>query len=106
MLLTGSRDELCGLLPALFQTALITSSLSALLPFQSLFAESSHEISSLPLAPSLVYLQHLAPSAACSFSVVYYSVFVVVVVVVLQGKRLICPGAMLFYPRGGCGNTT
>jgi hypothetical protein len=41
VLLTGSGDELCGLLPALFQAVAYHHLLSALLPFQPLFIESS-----------------------------------------------------------------
>jgi hypothetical protein len=42
MLLTGSRDEPCGLPSALFQAASYHLPLLALLPFQPLFAESLH----------------------------------------------------------------
>jgi preprotein translocase subunit SecY len=51
MLLTGSRDELCGLLPALFQAWLITCPLLILLPFQPVFTESSCGDQLLSLSP-------------------------------------------------------
>jgi hypothetical protein len=52
-----------------FMQQLITSSLLALLSFQSLFTESSRGDQLLVLPPSPVHSEHSAPSAACSFSV-------------------------------------
>jgi hypothetical protein len=69
---------------------LITHLLLALLPFQPLFTESSQEISSLLLPPSPVHVRHSHPPLLCaSFQFLVYS----------------AQGAMLVYPRGGCGNT-
>jgi hypothetical protein len=80
---------------------LITHPLSACLPFQSLLTESSCGEQLLAPPPSPVCSEH--PSLLCvPFQfLVYYSV----VVVVLQGRGRSVQGAMLAYPRGGCGST-
>jgi hypothetical protein len=49
------------------------------------------EISSLPLPPSPVHLQHTAPCGACSFSVPCL-LFSYLFVCFLQGGRSVCPG--------------
>jgi hypothetical protein len=71
MLLTGSGDELCGLLSALFQTTAYHLPTVILLPLQSLFTENSpaDQLLVLPLSP--MHSEYPAPSAASSFSVPY-----------------------------------
>jgi hypothetical protein len=75
VLLTGSLDELCGLLPALFQAVVITHLLWGLLPFQLLFTESSwgdQLFASLPFSGALT--EFLPPLLCASFQFVFYSV--------------------------------
>jgi hypothetical protein len=86
-----------------FRQWLITCLLLALLPFQSLFTESSHRDQLLAPLPSLVCSEHLPPSAVCSIFqfLAYYSVFNCF----LQGRSQSVQGAMLAFPRDSCGNT-
>jgi hypothetical protein len=67
MLLTGLGDELCGLLPALFQVAAYHLPLLALLPFQPLFTESSCRDQLLAPPTSPMCLQHPTPLPCVSF---------------------------------------
>jgi hypothetical protein len=62
------------------------------------------EISSFPLSPYQVYLQHSTPSAV-SFQFFVYSVFCFVLFLVGWGSQP-AQGVLLVYPRGGWGNTT
>jgi hypothetical protein len=135
MCLTGSGDELCGLISALFQAAAHhppTVSLS----LQALFTESSHgdqllafppfsgavacqpvylsrlcllkvptEISSFLLPPSPVCSENPTLSAACSFSVPCL-LFSFCFAYFLQGRGQSLQVAMLVYPRGSCENIT
>jgi hypothetical protein len=83
-----------------FRQWLITHPLLALVPFQSLFTESSCEdrLLALPLSP--VHLEHPVLLLCVLFQFLVYSVFF------LWGRG--CQSvqrAMLVYPRGGCGNT-
>jgi hypothetical protein len=102
MLLTGSGDELCG---PYFICPISGSGLSSACcqPFclSSLcLLKVPMEISFLPLPLSAVCLQHPSPSAACSFSVPCFFLCV-------WGWGIsLSRGAMLVYPRGGCGSTT
>jgi hypothetical protein len=99
LLLTGSGDELCGLLSALFQAVAYH------LPFLPFCLSNLWllnvlaEISSLPLYPLPVGLKHPIPSATCSFSVpcLLFSFFF------FRAKGQSVQGAMLFYPRGAVG---
>jgi hypothetical protein len=132
MLLTDSGDELCGLLSALFQatsyhlptvslsvfpvfvywkfTVRSASCSSSLLWWQGLppgyfcrlcLLKVPVEISSLLLLISPECLEHPAPLLCVPFQfLVYYSVFIF-----LQGGGQSVQGAMLVYPRGGCGGT-
>jgi hypothetical protein len=80
MLFTGSGDELCGLLSALFQAAAYhppTFSSSAFSEdFQSLFTASSHVDQLLVSPPFLVHSKHPIPSAVCPFQfLIYYCFF-------------------------------
>jgi hypothetical protein len=64
MLLSGSGDELCELLPSLLYAAVAYHHLlSALLPFQPLFTENSCENQLLALPPSPVRFQQ--PPLCC-----------------------------------------
>jgi hypothetical protein len=100
MLLTGSGDELCGLLTALFQAVAYHCPLSALLPFQSLITESSCGVQLLAPPPFSSALRAPCPLCCMSFQLLlYYSV--VFSVECAQSVQ----GAMLVYPRGSCGNT-
>jgi hypothetical protein len=85
-----------------FSQWLITHTLSARLPFQSLFTGSLCGDQLLALPHSLVHLEHPAPSAACSFSVpcLLFSF----VLFFFQGRGQSVHGAMLVYLRGSCGN--
>jgi hypothetical protein len=90
MLLTSSGDELCGLLSALFQQWLITHLLSALLPFQPLFTESSCSDRLLALPPFSSALT--APCPLCCvlvFSSLFIQLFVLFCFV---GWESVCPG--------------
>jgi hypothetical protein len=70
MLLTGSGDELCGPLPALFQAAAYHLALCQPFCLSSLcLLRVCMEISLLPLLPSLVCLHHPTPCVVCSFLV-------------------------------------
>jgi hypothetical protein len=84
-----------------FRQWLITCTLSALLPFQSLL-KVCMEINFFPLSPSLVCLQYPTPLLHVLFQfLVYYSVFVFVFCGI--GVRLSRGYAGL--SQGGCGNT-
>jgi hypothetical protein len=79
---------------------LITCTLLALLPFQSLFTESSCGDQLLAPPPSPVCLWHPDPLLHVLFS----SLFVIQVFFCGVGGNS-AHGAMLIYPRGSCGNT-
>jgi hypothetical protein len=72
MLLTGSGDEFCGPLLALFQAVAYYPPAVTLLPFQSLFTEVHMEINSLPLPSSLVHFQLPTPLLCVSFQFLIY----------------------------------
>jgi hypothetical protein len=94
MLLTGSGDEFCALLPALFQAAAITSPLSALLPFQPLFTESLWEDQLLAPPP---FSSMLSVSCLLWYVLVFSSLFIVqFIFFFLQGR------ASVSLPRGPC----
>jgi hypothetical protein len=79
-----------------FRQQLITCLLLALLPFQSLFTESSH--GDQLLASSQVCFPHPSPFAVCSFSVpcLLFRFF-------LQGGGLLCPGGYADLSQGWLG---
>jgi hypothetical protein len=98
------RRQLCEPLSALFQAAVhLLPTISHLL-LQALFTESSQK--ELPLFPSPVCSEHSSHSTACPFQfLVYYSLLILFVCLfVLQGEGQSVQGAMLVYPRDGCGN--
>jgi hypothetical protein len=80
MLLTGSGDELCGPLSALFQAAAYYQPTVDLSAFSAIcLLKVPMEISSLLLPPSLVCLEHPAPLLCVPFQfLVYCSVFICV----------------------------
>jgi hypothetical protein len=69
MLLSGSGDELCGLLPALFQTASYHPPTVRPAAFQSLSTESLSGDELLAPPPFSGALRAPCPSTVCSFSV-------------------------------------
>jgi hypothetical protein len=86
-------ESSCIELPALFYSGKACHRLL----LQVLLTESLHR--ELPISPSPVCSKHPALSVVCPFLfLVYYSLF-------FEGQGLVCPGAILVYPRGGCGNT-
>jgi hypothetical protein len=88
-----------------FRQQLITYLLLALLPIQSLFTESSHG-RSVP-CPSPFSSVLIAPHPLCCV-LVFSSFFIVQVFlfVFVWWEGQFVQGAILVYPRGGCGNTT
>jgi hypothetical protein len=104
MLLTGSADELCGLLPALFQAAAyhpLTVSPSVF----PVFVYWKFAWRSAPCPSPLLQCAQSTPPPLLSFPfyfLVYYSVFCLFV---LRGRGQSVQGALLIYPRGGCGIT-
>jgi hypothetical protein len=103
MLLTGSGDELCGLLSALFHAEAYHPPHCWPFCLSSLcLLKVCMEISSLPLL--WCAQSTLPPLLHVPFQfLVYYSVLFCFV---LWGRGQSVQGAMLFYPRGSCGNTT
>jgi hypothetical protein len=100
MLLTGPGDELCGLLPALFQAAAYHLP-APCQPFclSSLCLLKVHtEISSLLLPPSSVHLQHPTPLLCVSFQFL-----IQFLCVCIAGGGQFAQGAMLVYPRVAVG---
>jgi hypothetical protein len=98
------KRQLCKPLSALFQAAAHLLPTVSRLPLQALFTECSHGEKLLALPPSLVHSKYPILSAACPFQfLVYYSVFWLIF---LQDRESVCLGAVLVYPRGGCGSTT
>jgi hypothetical protein len=96
LLLTGLRDELCGMLPALLQAVAYPQTAVSLPAFPAIcLLIVPVEISSLPFSPSLVHFQHFWPPHLCaSFQfIVYCSIFFCRV----GGQS--AQGAMLVYPR-------
>jgi hypothetical protein len=102
VLFTGSEDELCGLLSALFHAAvyhLPTVSHSA---FPDICLLKVYmEISFLLLPPSPLCLQHHASSAVCYFSVPCLFNFLFCFVFLCRAECQSSQGAMMVYPRGG-----
>jgi hypothetical protein len=97
MLLTGSRDEFCGLLSALFQVEIyhwpaISSSVFLAFVYWNLCGD---------FCPSPILWGHVAPSAACFRSLLYCSGFLFVCFLQCGGQS--AQGVMLISPRGGCG---
>jgi hypothetical protein len=94
MLFTGSGDELCGLLSALFQAAAYHLPTVGLLLFQSLFTENLCGDQLLAPSPFSGCPKHPATTTVCPFQfLIYYSVLFLCV-----GLGSVCPGAMLVYP--------
>jgi hypothetical protein len=87
-----------------FRQRLITGSLLALLPLQPFFTEGSCGDQLLALPPFSGALT--APRPLCCV-LVFSSLFIFqfFFLFLLQGG-IVCPGAMLVYPRGCWGNTT
>jgi hypothetical protein len=107
MLLTGSGDEFCGLLSALFQALAYhppTVGPSAFLVFvYSKFAQRSAPCH----CPLLWCAQSTPPSLLCVlFSSLFIIQFFSFVLFCFAGWRSLYPGAMLVYPRDSCGSTT
>jgi hypothetical protein len=104
MLLTGSEDELCGLLSALFQPVAYhwpTVRLSAFPVF--VYCKFMQRSAPCTFPPSLVLLEYPAPYAACSFSVscLLFSFFfcrVVVGVSLSRGLFWFIPGVAVGIP--------
>jgi hypothetical protein len=96
------RRQLCEPLSVLFQAvAHLPPTLSQLL-LQAFFTDSLHGEQLLAPFPLSSVLR--APHPACPFRfLVYYSGFFVFFC--FAGLGSVCPGAMLVYPRGDCGNT-
>jgi hypothetical protein len=69
MLLTGSGDELCGMLSAQFQAVAYHPPTVGPSGFPVFVYWKFMEISSLPSPPSRVHSEHPTPCAVCSFSV-------------------------------------
>jgi hypothetical protein len=100
-LLTGSGDELCSLLPALFQAVAYHPPAVGLPAFPAIcLLIVLAEISSLLLLPSAEFLPFLL-YASFQFIVYCSVVFFFCVCVGSQSAQ----GAMLVYPLGGWGNT-
>jgi hypothetical protein len=101
VLLTGSGDELCGLLSVLLQAVAYhppTVSLHAL-PAICLLIVCA-EISSLPLPHSPVHFEHFCPLC---YVLVFSLLFVAQFCFVGEGQS--AQGVMLVYPRDDWGNT-
>jgi hypothetical protein len=95
MLLTGSGDELCDCYLPYFRQQLITCPLSAFLPFQSLFTESSHGTCPSPLLQcAYSTLPPLLHVPCLLFSLVFCRVGV-----------SFCPGGYAGLSQGWLGNT-
>jgi hypothetical protein len=102
MLLTG-WDDLCGPLPALFQAAayhppaVSPSAFSAFVYWKFLWRSAPCP------SPLLLCIFSNSTHLLCvTFQfLVFCSLFFP-----WKGRRSVCPGAMLVYPRGGWGNTT
>jgi hypothetical protein len=102
LLLTGSGDELCGLLPALFQAVAYHLPVVGLLPFQHLFTENSCRDLLLAL---LAFSSALTAPRPLRCVLVFSSLFILLFCFVLQGRGgQSAQGAMLVYPRGGWGD--
>jgi hypothetical protein len=105
MLLTGSGDVLCGMLPALFQAVTYHWPAVSLLTFQSLFTESLHgdQLLALPQFSGTL----TAPCPLCCV-LVFSSLFIVqffFVSVFCRAGGQSAQWTMLVYPRGGWGST-
>jgi hypothetical protein len=86
-----------------FRKRLVTSLLSALLPFQPLFSESLQ--GDQLLAPPPFSGALTIPHPLCCV-LVFSSLFIVVLFCFVYGAEgQSAQGAMLVYPRGGWGNT-
>jgi hypothetical protein len=81
-----------------FRQQLITHPLSTLLPFQSLFTESSQGDILLASPPSPVHLQHPDHSVVCSFSV--SSLLFSYLFIFLWGGGSVCPGGFAGLSQG------
>jgi hypothetical protein len=88
-----------------FRQRLITHLLSTLLYFPSLFTKSYRGEQLLAPPPFSDALRAPRPSAVCSFSVLCL-LFSWFFFFVAGGGGQSVQGAMLVYPKGGCGNTT
>jgi hypothetical protein len=100
MLLTGSEDELCGQIPALFQAVAYHRPTVSPMPFQPLFTESSYEDQLLLPPPFSSVLT--APHPVCCV-VVLSSLFIVHFVLFCKVEGQSARGAMLAYPRMAVG---
>jgi hypothetical protein len=86
-----------------FRQQLITCALSAILPFQPLFTESSCGDELLVPHP----FSSVLPATVCFCCVlVFSSLFIVQFFFFFAGRRQSTKGAMTVCPRGGWGNTT